>query len=252
MNPKETHVQKTVEVVPSSPTSLVNAGNPALAPVPLPEFSSLPSPVLKTLIDTIHDTDSLVRRFQNELNIDTNMTGRERARLVGVKSRNYGFISKAYDIAFNNPDFAPPHFRLPDMAETLTYLEQARQLTIVVEQLRHLSDDFLLITCDQAYRDALRIYGNLREQSRAKVPGADALFQQLLQYFTLHRRGSGEGEPTEHELERDFRSLIHGHSDGEIIIKNESAHKSGGVHEVVDDVHKHGKSGAEIKVKEEE
>ena len=180
------------------------------------------------------------------------MTGRERARLVGVKSRNYGFISKAYDIAFDNPDFRLSNFSLADMGQTLTYLEHARQLTIVVEQLRHLADDFLLVICDKAYRDALRIYGNLREQARAKVPGADALYQQLLQYFTLHRRGSSEDEPTEHELERDFRSLIHGHSDGEMIIKNESAHKSGGVHEVVDDVHKHGRHGAEIKVKEEE
>jgi hypothetical protein len=91
---------------------------------------------------------------------------------------------------------------------------------------------YLLLTCDAAYRDALRIYGNLRELSRSRVLGAEELFQQLLQFFTLHRRGR-TGEPTEHKLERDFRSLLHGHADGEMIIKNESPHKSAGEREVV-------------------
>ena len=34
--------------------------------------------------------------------------------------------------------------------------------------------------------------------------GASALFAELLQYFTLHRRRRTSSEPTEKELERDF------------------------------------------------
>jgi hypothetical protein len=107
----------------------------------------------------------------------------------------------------------------------------------VVEQLRQLVDDYLLLTCDNAYRDALRVYGNLREQSRARVAGAEALFKELLQYFTLRRRRPDEAEPTEHELERDFRSLIHGRKDGEIIVENVSPHAAEGIRKVIDNVH---------------
>ena len=67
-------------------------------------------------------------------------------------------------------------------------------------------------------KDALRIYGALREQSHNRVPGA---------------------QPTEHELEMDFKRLIKGKADGEMLVEHESPHISGGVHTVVDDVHKH-------------
>jgi len=36
----------------------------------------------------------------------------------------------------------------------------------------------------------------------------------------------------------DLRALLHGHKDGEIIVKNTSPQTTGGVHEVIDDVHK--------------
>jgi hypothetical protein len=173
----------------------------------------------------------------DEANLDTNMTGRERMRLFGVKSRNYGFINKAYDIAKDNPKFAPSNFSISSMTETVRILEEVRNLSMVVDQLRQLVDDYLLLTCDNAYRDALRIYGNLREQSRARVAGAETLYQQLLQFFTLRRRHPKDAEPTEHELERDFRALIHGRKDGQILIENEAPRLAEGVHRVIDDVH---------------
>ena len=226
-------------------TVLPAVGNPTIAPSEIPP----PNPILSALITAISDVEGIIDNLQTKLDIDSDMTGRERLRLFGVKSRNYGFISKAFDIARDNPNFAPPNFDMNAMMKNLVYLEHARQLTMLLEQLRQLADDFLLTTCDIAYRDALRIYGNLREQSRAHVAGAKALFDELLQYFTLRRRRPDEAEPTEHELELDFKRLIHGKADGEMVIKNESPHVSSGVHEVVDDVHK--AQRAEIKVNAE-
>jgi hypothetical protein len=206
---------------------------------PTPEGYISPEPQIgaKFLEDLIFELESWIRDFMKEADIDTNMTGRERMRLFGVKSRHYGFINKAWDIARDNPAFQPSNFSMSEMAKTMRLLEQVRHLSMIVEQLRQLVDDYLLLTCDTAYRDALRIYGNLREQSSARVAGADALFQELKQYFTLHRRRKGEAEPTEHELERDFRSLIHGHKDGEIIVQNVSPRTVEGVHKVIDNVH---------------
>ena len=86
---------------------------------------------------------------------------------------------------------------------------------------------------------------NLRELNRGRVPGADVLFQQLQQFFTLHRRrnssnGNGHGEPTEKEVLRDTRALLHGTKDGTVSLKHESPTTSGGVHEVIDNVHRPG------------
>ena len=95
----------------------------------------------------------------------------------------------------------------------------------------------LLVHSDSAYRDALRIYSSLQEQARNRVDGAEPLFRALQTFFSRRRKPAGE-EPTEMELERDIKRLIHGKSDGEIVIKNERPHMVGGVHEVIDNVHK--------------
>ena len=248
MNPHNTHPQTPAPgaIVPAV------AEHPVPAPIPLAravssEASDLTLPVLKNAIERVEE--SLVD-FQELLDMTTNMTGRERLRLFGVKSRNYGFISKAYAIALENPNFRPANFSFDDMTNNIEVLDQSRQLSMVLDQLRMIAEDLLLLSADNSYRDALRVYGNLREQSRANVAGARSLFLELLQFFTLHRGGRTNEQPTEKQLEIDFHRLIHGHADGEMVIKNESPHLSRAVHEVVDEVHKHGKGGAEIEVKE--
>jgi len=228
--------------------------HPVPAPVPATgsgNTSDITLPVLRNAIMRVEE--SLVD-FQDLLDMTTNMTGRERQRLISARTRNYGFIMKAFVIALENPAFRPGNFSFDGMTENVEILDQARQLTLVLEQLRAFADDLLLMACDTSYRDALRVYGNLREQNRSNVAGARALFKELLQYFTLHRGGrAGDDELSEKELEADFHRLIHGRADGEMVIKNEMPHKTGGAHEIVDDVHKPGKhDGAEIKVKEEE
>jgi hypothetical protein len=219
---QETKTEKAAETAMPTPNGMIT-----------PEPQITPSEMSRILILIDH----VLGEFMKETDIDSAMTGRERLRLFGVKSRNYGFISKAWDIARDNPEFVPPNFSMSEMQQHIQLFEQVRQLTMVLEQFQHAATDYLMITSDNAYRDALRIYGSLREQTRGRVPGAQALFDELLQYFTLHRRGRVGAEPTEKELERDFHSLIHGHKEGEIIIKNESPHVSGGVRTVVDDVH---------------
>jgi hypothetical protein len=49
------------------------------------------------------------------------------------------------------------------------------------------------------------------------------------------RPGEPEGETNEKQLERAFRSLIHGHADGRIGVVTERPRASGGVHVVADD-----------------
>jgi|GEM_PF-1624236 len=199
--------------------------------------------------------EPMIEEFQSKLGIDTALTGTERLRLFGVRSRKFGFITKAWNIVQDNQNFIPSNFSLDDMSSTLVLMEATRQLTLMLNQFHQLADDYLLTNCDTTYRDALRIYGNLREQSRGRVPGADALFQELRQFFTLRRRRPGETESvehefTEHELERDFKRLVHGTADGEIVVKNESPHVSGGVHEVVDDVQTGRKRKREVRSEE--
>ena len=117
-------------------------------------------------------------------------------------------------------------------------LEDLRQLVWVLQQFLQTATDAMFVQADICYREALRIYGSLQEQSRNRVTGARPLFEALRAFFSRRRRDPTEEEPTEMQLERDVKRLIHDKADGEIIIKNETPRASGGVHEVIDDVHK--------------
>jgi hypothetical protein len=49
------------------------------------------------------------------------------------------------------------------------------------------------------------------------------------------------------QLEKDFHALLHGRKDGEVVVKNENPHTIGGIHEVIDEVHKN-RTEEEIKL----
>jgi hypothetical protein len=184
----------------------------------------------------IRRLESMIQEFMEEFQVDNNLTGTDRRRLTGSGVRNNGFIDKAFDIAHDNPTFMPPHFDVTLLNWNMNELEDFRQLMFVLQQFTQLASNAFLLQADLCYRDALRIYASLREQARNRVPGADPLFRALQTFFSRRRRDPNE-EPTESELERDISRLIHGKADGEIVIKNESPHTTGGIHEVIDSVH---------------
>jgi hypothetical protein len=132
----------------------------------------------------------------------------------------------------------PPKFTVAEMGKAVQELEYVKQLGVTLTQFQAAVNDAMLVRTDACYRLALRVYGSLREQARNRVPGAEALFQLLMNFFRRRRRPGepgGEGETNEKQLERDFHSLIHGHADGRIEVVNERPRASGGVHVVADD-----------------
>jgi len=195
----------------------------------------------------ISAVEGYLNQFVASEDIDSTLTGKERQRLFGAGVRNYGFIEKSWDIVRDNENFAPQFFNVEDFGDAITEFDKYRQLYFLLEKFMGFVNEAMLVRSDVLFRDALRIYGNLREMSRARVPGAEPLFRALLQFF---RRGRGaetvEGEPTIKQLERDFNSLIHGHADGEIVIKNEKPRIVAGSRKVVDKIRKGRKAIKEI------
>ena len=183
----------------------------------------------------IFDLENRMQYFVEDENIQSNLTGTDRRRLFSAGVRNYGFIDKAFDIARDNPQFMPPHFDITRLNNNLRELENLRQLMLVLQQFLQLVSNCFMLKADFCYRDALRIYASLQEQTRNRVPGAEPLFNALRTFF--HRRRRQSDEPTEMELQRDFKRLIHGKADGEIFIENETPKITGGVHKVIDNIH---------------
>jgi hypothetical protein len=183
--------------------------------------------------------------FLNAENAGTASTGKERQRLFGAGVKNYGFIEKAFEIARENPDFMPPHLRVDDLRNYQDDLAELRQLFFVLQQFIKAVFSCFLHRTDMCFRIALRIYASLKEQAKYRVHGAAPLYEALKPFF--HHRKRQNDEPTEKQLEKDFKKLLHGTAEGEIIIKNESPHVTRGKPKVVDDEH----TGQSVRKKEE-
>jgi len=167
---------------------------------------------------------------------ETALSEAERRRMLGSGVRRYGFIDKTSDIAMSNPEFVPPYLDTEQLKKYIRDIENLRNVSVTLQQLLRINSDLFLIISDEAFRLALMYYNSVRDASRRRVPGAEAIFNALQLFF---RRSSRPGdEPTEAEILRDVHSLLHGKKDGKIVIENETPHAAGGKHTVVDETHK--------------
>jgi len=181
------------------------------------------------------DIDKILQDMREDMQTEA-LTPAERKRLQGSGVRRYGFIDKVSDVAEANPEFAPPFFSDTVLKTKLREIEVLRNISVALGQMQRITDDVLLQVSDDAFQLALGYYNTVREAARRRQPGAQAVFNVLRLFF---KRGRLTGdEPTEHEVERDVKALLHGKKDGEIVIKNERPHLVGGVRKVVDETHR--------------
>jgi len=167
--------------------------------------------------------------------IPEKLTTSVRRQYQGAGVRRYGLMDKTMDYATEFIQFVPPTFSLQNLKGSMLNIEALRDIQILVEKISRLVNDGLLINGNQAYDETLMYYTSVRDQARRNVPGAKGLYDQLRALFTSKSKGDKITEP---EIERDVKALLHGKKDGEIIIKNEKPHLTGGKHEVVDETFK--------------
>ena len=165
-----------------------------------------------------------------------NLTPAARKRMSGAGTRRYGFIDRTMDYAMEFPQFVPSAFDIAALRKAKVHIEVLRDIQILSEQINKLISDGLLVNGNAAYDQALIYYNSVRELSKRNVPGAKELYEHLNSIFK--RKRSADKPETEMEQERDAIKLIHGKADGEMVIRNERPHMTGGVHEVIDDTHK--------------
>jgi len=162
----------------------------------------------------------------------------DRRRKSGPGIRRYGFIDKTSDLALANQVFSPALFSAQDLKDLVRNIELIRNLLNYLQQYVRLTQDCLLVMGDDAYSMALLYYQSVRELAHRNVPGAEQVFRALEPFFRRRHTGTGEEPPTEPEVERDVRALLHGKKEGEIIIRNEADRIIKGKRTVIDATHK--------------
>ncbi|MDR0873144.1 MAG: hypothetical protein LBN27_06700 [Prevotellaceae bacterium] len=177
----------------------------------------------------------------------------ERMRLVSVGIKNFGFLQTAYDSAQMNPALVPSFLDMGMYAWTIDDYRRKRALFDLLQNFMRIAQDSMIASGDEAYHYSLMYYNYVREAARQKVAVAEGVYNQLSPYFKKSKSKKGNEEPTQAQVERDVRALLHGTKDGKIVIENETPAALAGKHKVLDEIqtgHVEGKITSEFAEKE--
>lgn len=116
--------------------------------------------------------------------IDSTVEERKALPKLGDKSR--AFVSKALEIATQNPDFLPRSFDLEEMRRDVQLFEAMYPLLLSLTQLQELMDDTYTTVGSEAYAAALAVYSYAKGSGQGA--GLEAAVEELGQRFARKSR----------------------------------------------------------------
>jgi hypothetical protein len=122
---------------------------------------------------------------QIEANLDflINLTPQERQALPKMGSATQSFVSKALEIAGNNPQFVPPYVDVPGMQKDYDLAMRLQGIEMQLASLLEKVSDTNLAAGSEAYVTGLTIYNSIKAAAKVNVPGAKALAAELAERF---------------------------------------------------------------------
>ena len=116
--------------------------------------------------------------------IDLSADDRKALPKMGDKSR--AFVTKALEVATQNPDFLPRSFDLEELRKDVQLFEAMYPIVVAVTQLQELLDDTCLAVGSEAYAAALQVYGYAK--ASGNVGGLDGVVGEMGQRFARKPR----------------------------------------------------------------
>ncbi|MBG1265356.1 hypothetical protein [Nostoc sp. WHI] len=111
--------------------------------------------------------------------IDLSSDDRKTLPKMGDKSR--AFVSKALEVATQNPEFLPRSFDLEEMRKDVQLFEALYPVLLSLTQLQELVDDTTLAVGSEAYAAALQVYNYAKASGQGA--GLDAMVVEMGERF---------------------------------------------------------------------
>jgi hypothetical protein len=194
---------------------------------------------------------AILAEYFNNIKMDledyaAHMRPLDRSRVNGVGIRRQGFIERAYQLAVENTEFLPHWLTIQKFNDDHAHFVELRSLFDTSRQIQELLWNLIMNSADMVYTDALEFYDSVRSAAKRRIDAAESIFEELHIFFRRPRNGSEE--PTEEEVLRDMKALLHGKKDGKIVVENVKPKITKGTHKVIDE---HYTDSAQFKETEE-
>lgn len=114
------------------------------------------------------------------------LSNEERKSLPKLGDKSRAFVSKALEVATQNPEFLPRSFDLEEMRKDVQLFEALYPLLLSLTQLHELVDDTSLAVGSEAYAAALQVYNYAKASGQGS--GLETVVEEMGQRFVRRTR----------------------------------------------------------------
>jgi hypothetical protein len=122
-----------------------------------------------------------IATIKQKLPFLTSLAQEERNTLPRMGDKSRAFVSKALEVAAQNPDFLPRSFDVDEMRSDVQLFEALQPIAMALTQLREMVDDTQLEVGSEAYMAALATYNYARASGQGQA--LDVLADELGRRF---------------------------------------------------------------------
>jgi hypothetical protein len=135
-----------------------------------------------------------VATIKDKLPFLVDLSAEERKNLPKMGDKSRAFVSRALEVATQNPDFLPRSFDLEELRKDVQLFEALYPLLMSLTQMQELVDDTCLAVGSEAYAAALQVYNYAKASGQGA--GLDAVVGEMGQRFARKSRKAKTAETT--------------------------------------------------------
>lgn len=119
----------------------------------------MPDTISATLTTTTRDEIlAHINAIKQQLPFLIDLTTEERRGLSKMGDKSSAFVTKALEVATQNPDFLPRSFNVEEMRKDVELMQMMQPILMVVNQVQDLVEDTYMQVGSEAYSAALVVY----------------------------------------------------------------------------------------------
>ena len=135
-----------------------------------------------------------VNTIKEKLPFLVDLSAEERKALPKMGDKSRAFVSKALEVATQNPDFLPRSFDVEELRKDVQLFEAMYPIVVALTQLQELVDDTCMAVGSEAYAAALQVYTYAK--ASGNTGGLDAVVGEMGQRFARKPRKAKSQEGT--------------------------------------------------------
>jgi hypothetical protein len=135
-----------------------------------------------------------IATIKEKLPFLVDLTTEERKALPKLGDKSRAFVSKALEVAAQNPDFLPRSFDLDEMRRDVELFEALYPILLSLTQLQELVDDTFVAVGSEAYAAGLMVYNYAK--ASGKGAGLDAALDDMGRRFARKSSRKAQSQPS--------------------------------------------------------